>query len=127
MRYTVEKHERYVVIEPLRDVIDATAAHFLKGEFMLRNTSGQRNIVLDLSQVDNIDEDGVRIGLLAHRLCRSVGGVFILTGLQPEVVQMLKTAKLDSYFRVVSSLSEAEDVIFGNEIQREILGGDNLE
>ena len=69
MRYTIEKHERYVIIEPLRQLIDAQAAHFLKGEFMLRNTSGQRNIVLDLSQVEAIDEDGVRMGLLAHRLC----------------------------------------------------------
>ncbi|HMR18417.1 MAG TPA: STAS domain-containing protein [Sphingobacterium sp.] len=127
MRYIIEKHNRYVVIEPLRDTINATAANFLKGEFMLRNTSGQRNIVLDLSRIEIIDEDGIRMGLLAHRLCRSVGGVFVLTGLRPQVLQMLKMAKLDSYFTVVSSLSEAEDVIFGNEIQREMLGRNGRE
>lgn len=123
MRYTIEKHERYVIIQPLRQLIDANAAHFLKGEFMLRNTSGQRNIVLDLSQVEVIDEDGVRMGLLAHRLCRSVGGLFIVTGLQPAVEQMFKTAKLEGHFTIVASLTEAEDRIFGNEIQRELLGG----
>lgn len=123
MRYTIEKHERYVIIEPLRDLIDAKAAHFLKAEFMLRNTSGQRNIVLDLSQVDNIDEDGVRMGLLAHRLCRSVGGLFIVTGLNSNIEQMFKTANLDNHFMIVSSVTEAEDIIFGNEIQREMLGG----
>ena len=40
MKYTIDKHERYVVIEPLRDIIDAIAANYLKGEFMLRNTAG---------------------------------------------------------------------------------------
>lgn len=112
-----------MIIEPLRQLIDAQAAHFLKGEFMLRNTSGQRNIVLDLSQVEAIDEDGVRMGLLAHRLCHAVGGLFIVTGMQPAVTQMFKTASLDRHFIVVQSLTEAEDLIFGNEIQRELLGG----
>jgi hypothetical protein len=40
---------------------------------------------------------------------------------------MLKTAKLENYFRIVSSVSEAEDIIFGNEIQREMLGEDRHE
>ncbi len=121
MRYTIEKHERYVVIEPLCDTLDMEKAAFLKGEFMLRNTAGQRNIVLDLSQVNDIDEDGARVGLLAHRLCKTVGGLFILTGLKAQVIQMLKVAKLESHFVVAASLSEAEDIIFGNEIQRELL------
>ncbi|NGF57889.1 STAS domain-containing protein [Parapedobacter sp. SGR-10] len=125
MRYTIEKHERYVVIEPLCEKINAEEAAFLKGEFMLRNTSGQRNIVLDLSQVNDIDEAGMRIGLLAHRLCKAVGGLFILTGLQPQVAHLLKVAKLDTYFIVSTSLVEAEDAIFGNEIQRELLEGKN--
>ncbi len=67
MRYTIDKQERYVVIEPLREVIDGVAANYLKGEFMLRNTAGQRNIVLDLNMVKEITEEGVRMGLLAHR------------------------------------------------------------
>ncbi|NGM62588.1 STAS domain-containing protein [Sphingobacterium sp. SGG-5] len=121
MRYTIEKHERYVVIEPLCDSINAEEAAFLKGEFMLRNTSGQRNIVLDLLHVNEIDADGTRVGLLAHRLCKTVGGLFILTGLQEQVLHMLKVAKLESHFIIAASLSEAEDIIFGNEIQRELL------
>lgn len=122
MRYTIEKHERYVIIEPLRAIIDAEAASFLKGEFMLRNTSGQRNIVLDLNQVDEISEDGIRMGLLAHRLCQSVGGLFILTCLKPSVEKMLIISQLDKYFTIVKKVTDAEDIIFGNEISRELKG-----
>jgi anti-anti-sigma regulatory factor len=123
MRYTIEKHERYVVIEPLISNLDAAAAAFLKGEFMLRNTSGQRNIVLDLSQVQDICEEGVRMGLLADRLCHGADGVFIITGLTSAVKQILKVAHLDAFFTIVKNLSEAEDLIFGNEIQRDLIGG----
>lgn len=123
MRYTIDKHERYVVIEPLTAVLDAAGAAFLKGEFMLRNTSGQRNIVLDLSQVEDICEEGIRMGLLANRLCQAANGMFIIAGLAPSVQHTLKLAHLDKFFTIVKSVSNAEDIIFGNEIQRELIGG----
>ncbi|MCA5003944.1 STAS domain-containing protein [Sphingobacterium bovistauri] len=123
MKYTIDKHERYVVIEPLREVIDGIAANYLKGEFMLRNTAGQRNIVLDLNQVNEINEEGLRMGLLAHRLCNSIGGIFILINLNPEVAKTLKMLHLDQHFIILKSLSTAEDMIFGNELQRDLIGG----
>ncbi len=76
MKYTIDKHDRYIVIEPHVDVIDADNAAKLKGEFLLRNTIGQRNIVLDMIHVKQTDEVGIRLGVLAHRLCQSVGGIF---------------------------------------------------
>ncbi|HLS37871.1 MAG TPA: STAS domain-containing protein [Sphingobacterium bovisgrunnientis] len=123
MKYTIDKHERYVVIEPLREVIDGTAANYLKGEFMLRNTAGQRNIVLDLNQVKEISEDGIRMGLLAHRLCNAAGGDFIIININPQVEQTLKVLHLDMHFTILKSLAAAEDWIFGNELQRDLIGG----
>ena len=80
MKYTIDKHDRYVVIEPLGAVLDGVAATKLKAEFMLRNTSGLRNIVLDLSNVEDASEDGLRMGLLARRLCKASGGLLLITG-----------------------------------------------
>src|SRR5690606_1546115 len=124
MRYTIDKHERYVVIEPLRELIDGEAANFLKGEFMLRNTAGQRNIVLDLNQVQRITEEGLRMGFLAHRLCKAAGGLFIIVHINKEVEELLKVLHLDKHFTILPSLSDAEDMIFGNELQRDLLGGE---
>lgn len=123
MRYTIDKHERYVVIEPLREVIDGVAANYLKGEFMLRNTAGQRNIVLDLNMVQEITEEGVRMGLLAHRLCQAAGGDFILINVHPQVLQTLKILNLDQYFMILKDMTAAEDMIFGNELRRDLIGG----
>ena len=71
MKFTVDKYDRYVVIEPLQERLDGETAASLKGEVMLRNTGGQRNIVLDMNNVKSTDETGIRTGLLARRLCKS--------------------------------------------------------
>src|SRR5690606_40688570 len=95
MKFTVDKHERYVVIEPLTDFLDGEAAAKLKGEFMLRHTGGQRNIVLNLCHVGDADEDGLRMGLLARRLCKASGGLFILTGLNQKLKELLRVTNLE--------------------------------
>lgn len=120
MKFTVDKHERYVVIEPLTEFLDGEAAAKLKGEFMLRHTGGQRNIVLNLCHVTNADEDGLRMGLLARRLCKTTGGLFILTGLNENVLSMIKMAKMEGYFKTAQTVSHAEDMIFGNELRLDL-------
>lgn len=120
MRYTIDKHERYMVIEPLVSFLDSDAAAKLKGELLLRNTAGQRNIVLNLEYVEDIREGGMRMGLLAHRLCESLGGLFILVNLKPQIEQLLKVAKLDKFFTIVKDMEEAEDLIFANEIHHDL-------
>lgn len=120
MKFTVDKHERYVVIEPHTDFLDGAAAAKLKGEFMLRNTGGQRNIVLNLCHVSDADEDGLRMGLLARRLCKADGGLFILTGLNSRLVELIKMANMAGYFKTAETVSDAEDMIFGNELRLDL-------
>ena len=120
MKFTVDKHERYVVIEPLQEKLDGNAAASLKGELMLRNTGGQRNIVLDMNQVKETDEAGIRTGLLARRLCKSLGGLFILTNLNDGVKEFIKSLGLDKYFIITTDLEKAKDLIFGNEIRLDL-------
>jgi len=122
MKYTIDKHDRYIVIEPHVDVIDADNAAKLKGEFLLRNTIGQRNIVLDMIHVKKTDEVGIRLGVLAHRLCQSVGGIFILVNLCPTLMDMVRVSHLDKSLKITPSLKVAEDLIFAHELESEYRG-----
>ncbi|GAA4133972.1 hypothetical protein GCM10022216_06500 [Sphingobacterium kyonggiense] len=123
MKFTVDKYDRYVVIEPLQQKLDGDAAASLKGEFMLRNTGGQRNIVLDMNQVLETDEHGIRTGLLARRLCKSLGGLFIITNLNDGVKSYINSLGLDKYLIITSNVEKAKDLIFGNEIRLDLKEG----
>jgi len=123
MKFTVDKYERFVVIEPLQEKLDGETAASLKGELILRNTGGQRNIVLDLNKVYLTDEKGIRTGLLARRLCKSMGGLFILTNLNEEVKKYIVSLGLDKYLIITSNIEQAKDLIFGNEIRLDLKDG----
>lgn len=123
MKYVIDKYDNFVVIEPLSDYLDGIGAAKLKGEFLLRNTAGQRNIVLDMSHVVETDESGIRMGILANRLCRAVGGVFILVGMQEKVREFLRMCSIEKSFLILNNIKEAEAYIFKNDIKKTEIGG----
>lgn len=123
MRFTIDKHEKYVVIQPHVAFLDGETAPKIKGEFLLRNTGGQRNIVLDLSHVEDGNASGLRTILLAHRLCNTAHGAFILVNANEKLTELIKISKLDTVLTIVGSVSKAEDLIFSKEIEQELLGG----
>ncbi len=122
MRFTIDKHEKYVVIQPHVDVLDGDTAPKIKAEFLLRNTGGQRNIVLDLSHVQEADATGLRTGLLAHRLCKAAGGVFILACANEQIRNLIAVCKLDGVLTIVPQTTKAEDLIFTKELEKELRG-----
>ena len=65
MKFTIDKHEKYVIVQPHVEVLDGDSAPKIKAEFVLRNSGGQSNIVLDLSHVKDADSSGLRTGAIS--------------------------------------------------------------
>jgi len=122
MKFTIDKHERYVVITPHEEVLDGETAPKIKSEFILLNTDGLRNIVLDLTQVKKADASGLRCALTAHRLCHTAGGIFVLSCVNEEIMQLIELSNLKDVLNIVPTVGEAEDLIFMEEIERELRG-----
>ncbi|WP_316767259.1 STAS domain-containing protein [Pedobacter frigiditerrae] len=124
MKFSTDKHEKYVVLkldEP-RFTNDNTPA--LKSEFILLNTEGYRNIVLDLSVVEECnDSQDLSCLLVGDRLCRSAGGVFVVTGVNNSIAKIVKMSNLHNSVTFVNKLDEATDLIFMEEIEKELRGG----
>lgn len=127
MRFTIDKHERYVIIQPHVEVLDGDIAPKIKAEFLLRNTGGQRNIVLDLVSVEEADASGLRTVLMAHRLCKAAGGLFILINVNDDIKKLITLCKLDDVLTVLSDTTNAEDLIFSTEIEKQLREGDAVE
>nr|WP_294946846.1 STAS domain-containing protein [uncultured Mucilaginibacter sp.] len=120
MKYTVDKHEKYILIKLNESKLNSLITPQLKSELILINTEGQRNIILDLSQVKFADSSGLSSLLVGHRLCKNANGSFILSGLNDAVARLVTISQLDNVLSVVPSCEEAIDLIFMEEIEKEL-------
>ena len=127
MKFSIDKHEKYVVLglDEVKFTNENTPK--LKSEFILLNAEGFRNIVLDLSSIKQCDDSQDLSSLLVgDRLCKKANGLFIVTGVNDVVAKILEMSNLDQSLTIVSKLDEATDLIFMDEIEKELLGGVDL-
>ncbi|WP_367867137.1 STAS domain-containing protein [Pedobacter sp. WC2423] len=123
MKFSVDKHEKYVAIRLDENKLTAENTPGLKSEFILLNAEGYCNIVLDLSMVSNCDDSqDLSCLLVGDRLCKKANGLFLVTGLTECIAKLLEMSSIDQSLNIVGSLDEAEDLIFMEEIEKELLG-----
>lgn len=120
MKFTVDKHEKYVLIKLNESKLNSLISPQLKSELILMNTDGQRNIILDLSMVKFADSSGLSSLLVGHRICKNAEGTFILTGLSDSVARLVSISQLESVLSIVSTTEEAIDLVFMEEIEKEL-------
>ncbi|WCT09949.1 STAS domain-containing protein [Mucilaginibacter jinjuensis] len=120
MKFAIDKHEKYVVLKLNESKLNSLFTPQLKSELILVNAEGQRNIILDLCQVKFADSSGLSSLLVGHRLCKNAEGVFILSGLSEAVARLITISQLDSVLTIVPSVEEAVDLVFMEEIEKEL-------
>jgi anti-sigma B factor antagonist len=120
MKFTVDKHEKYVLIKLNESKLNSLITPQLKSELILINTEGQRNIILDLCQVKFADSSGLSSLLVGHRLCKNAEGSFILANLNDAVSRLVSISQLDNVLTIVPTTEEAIDHIFMEEIEKEL-------
>src|SRR6201995_2256722 len=120
MKFTVDKHEKYVLLKLNESKLNSLVTPQLKSELILINTEGQRNIIMDLSQIKFADSSGLSSLLVGHRLCKNASGVFILSGLNDAVSRLISISQLDSVLSIVPSTEEAIDLVFMEEVEKQL-------
>jgi anti-sigma B factor antagonist len=120
MKFTVDKHEKYVLLKLNESKLNSLVTPQLKSELILINTEGQRNIIMDLSQIKFADSSGLSSLLVGHRLCKNASGVFILSGLNDAVSRLIAISQLDSVLSIVQSTEEAIDLVFMEEVEKQL-------
>jgi anti-sigma B factor antagonist len=120
MNFVVEQKEKLVCIASQIEKLDAIFAPELKSELVLQNHGGQRNQIVDLSKTKYIDSSGLSALLVGQRLCRDSNGTFVICGLQDTVRKLITISQLDSVFKITPTLNEAIDLVYMEELEREI-------
>jgi anti-anti-sigma factor len=121
MRFELDKHDKYVLLKPLDiEVLNSETAPKLKAEIIHIHTEDIYNIILDLSNLKEADESGVSALLSANRLCRNYQGTFVLACVHSDIRQLLELSTTENYINMVPTVTEAIDLIFMEEIERDL-------
>jgi anti-anti-sigma regulatory factor len=121
MKFTIDKHEKYILFKLDETRLDSMVSPKLKTELILINAEGQRNIILDLSTVESVHESSDLSSLLVgHRLCEKAEGVFIVVGLNDSLSHLMSVSQLEHVLIMLSTVEEAIDFIFMEEIEKEL-------
>jgi anti-sigma B factor antagonist len=120
MKFSVDKHEKYILVKLNESKLNSLITPQLKSELILINTEGQRNIILDLSLIKFADSSGLSSLLVGHRICKNADGLFILCGLNDAVSRLITISQLDNVLSIVPTCEEAIDLVFMEEIEKEL-------
>lgn len=125
MKFSIDKDKdgRYAVIKLEEKNLNSIVAPDLKSEFVILANEGFNNLIFDLSAVEYIDSSGLSAILTANRLWKTMGS-FILTEVShPAVQKLIEISRLNSVLTILPTVSEAIDLIFMEEIERELNAG----
>ena len=111
MDFEITKFTDYTVVKVLNDRLDTSNAPDLKSELVVINTKGEKNIILDVSSCDYCDSSGLSAILVANRICEDSIGTFILTGLQPDVEQIIRISMLHTVLIITKTVADAVNIL----------------
>ena len=124
MKYSLDKQDKYLLIQLNETKVDSTVSPQLKSDFVTLNAEGNKNIILDMSQVKYIDSSGLSAILVGNRMANDSDGIFILTGITDHVMKLIKISQLDTVLELVPTVEEAVDAVFMHEIENDLQQGD---
>jgi len=127
MKYTIEKTEKYSLIQLHEEKLNSLIAPDLKSEFVKLNAEGIRNIIVDMSEVKYVDSSGLSSILVGNRLCENDEGLFVLAKSTEHVLKLVAISHLDSILNILPTVEESIDAVFMNEVEKNLRSGDKDE
>src|SRR6185436_18924584 len=120
MKFSVEKHDKYVLFKLQESKLNSLISSEMKSEFVLLSQELHHNMIIDLSETQYCDSSGLSAILVGYRQCRNSGGAFILVGLQDHVKKLISISQLDNMLVITPTVSEAVDFIFMDEVEKQL-------
>jgi anti-sigma B factor antagonist len=120
MKYSVEKSEKYTLLQLNEEKLTSVVAPELKSELVKLNAEGARNIILDLNAVKYTDSSGLSSILVGNRLCENERGLFVIASPTEHVLKLIKISQLDTVLTILPTVEESIDAVFMNEIEQNL-------
>ncbi|MBW8685192.1 STAS domain-containing protein [Chitinophaga rhizophila] len=120
MEFKIDTKEKILVVQPQIKQLDANlSAGFTKEVSELPGLEG-RNLILDMTLVENADDAGINAILTVYHQQYDSGLSCAVTGLNSALTNTLRAAD-ESVYNVVPTMSEAIDMVMMEDLERELL------
>ncbi len=124
MQVKIDTKEKFTVVLPLESHIydnmaaqlAATCKNYLQKEI--------KNVILNLESVENIDATVAQTIAQLQEEFYASSASFVVCSLKPAVAKAFEASELSDYLNVTPTESEAWDIVQMDEIERELLSGD---
>lgn len=125
MDVKTDTKEKFTVITALEQELTVNMTDELRFQLLPYLQKDIPHVILNLEQVERMDEkSGKILATLQHRFYED-NCSFVICGLQKQVEESLDKQELLELMNVTPTESEAWDIVQMEEIERELLGGED--
>lgn len=120
MKFTVKHIEQVAIITSNILKLDGSVSDEFRNTFAIINDEGGRNMVLDLSKTDFLNEIGMNDLSFVRDLCHSSKGSFVLSCVNTKAMSLINLLASEDDFIIVPTVDEAVDLVYMEEQEREL-------
>lgn len=118
MNFEISKAANHTLIKVNVEKLDSIQAPELKSHIVMANKSGEKNLIIDLSETRYCDSSGLSALLVANRLCRDLSGTFVISNLQEPVMKLITISQLHNVLNITETAEAAVDLVAAESVEK---------
>jgi anti-anti-sigma factor len=127
MEVKIDTKEKFTVVTPIEQELTANIAAVMSETCTAQLEKEPKNVILNMDKVKHVGESAAEIILQLQQAFYDNNASFVICSLQPSVEQAFEKLELLELLNITPTESEAWDIVQMEEIERELLDGDDIE
>lgn len=125
MNVKTDTKEKFTVLKPIDSDISAEKSTELKQMLTELLKTGIPSVILNLSEVSSCDIELAQMLIEMHETYYQDDHSFVICGSPDALLELLKEIEMDDVLNLTPTESEAWDIVQMEEIERELLNGED--
>lgn len=127
MNFKVDTKEKFTTISVMEENINAKVAETLADQCINYLSKDVKNIILNLATVNSVDETAASTIVKLQQNFYEQNTSFVICNMSNDVEAVFEELELLEIMNITPTESEAWDIVQMEEIERELLDGDDIE
>ena len=120
MNFTVNHKENVAIVTSNILKLDGSLSKEFRNTLMMLNEEGVKNVVVELSKPEFLNEIGMNDLTFARNICHNSNGSFVIASVNPKAMRLINLLASEDDFIIVPTVDEAVDLVYMEEQEREL-------